>query len=363
MILTIHVPGTTVKQDQKSLVVRIPPEKTPRTRDEYKDGLPDEFKPRIIKVSVHRLTSVVIAGNTGITMPVLKLLSKHAVPVILLDRNRPVAVINPYAAHGSVEVRKKQFKAIEDERGFDVAKSIIDAGLENKARLLLLLAKNRNPRQPQLASLLRSAAKGIRIVKEKLDHVQWNEDITTVRYKLMGVEGEGSRLYFSTLHHVLPPAFAFTGRNRRPPKDPVNAILSLGYTIMQGFITTAVASVGLEPYAGFLHADRSGKPSLVLDLMEEFRQPIVDRLVLKLVNTQILKINDFTADSRGVRLTKSGLDEFFRRILKRLAPMRQTELARLDEHNYYDEILYQSRKLSRFLMGRSGSYKPYIMDW
>nr|MDO8119093.1 CRISPR-associated endonuclease Cas1 [Candidatus Sigynarchaeota archaeon] len=119
-------------------------------------------KPTKFQVGISQLSSVVISGNISITVPVLQHLARNSIPVIFTDKNKPIAVLNPFAAHGLVKVRREQFKATEDDRGFHVAKQCIYAGLENKARLLLILAKNRAPTNPALEKSLRQTASEIR---------------------------------------------------------------------------------------------------------------------------------------------------------------------------------------------------------
>jgi len=109
----------------------------------------------------------------------------------------------------------------------------------------------------------------------------------------MGFEGTGSRMYYKALQEIFPTNLHFSGRNRRPPRDPVNAAISFGNHLLANEVMTAIVAAGLEPYAGFLHSDRSGRPSLVFDLIEEFRQPIVDRLIIRLFQRQLLVVGDF----------------------------------------------------------------------
>lgn len=415
MILTLHVPGTTVKRVQEALKVYIPSIKpgpvqsirklvkkrtvgTDATNDSVdqanpsednksdavvaeSNALPDEEDasgPEVrpgketvdgnqnsmtFQVAIKQLSSVIVSGNVSITIPVLQHLAKNAVPVIFTEKNKPIAILNPFAAHGSVRVRKEQFAAIDSDRGFYIARKIVYATLENKARLLLGLAKNRATTNPAIEKILREGAQLIRDGEKKLDTLRYSSDPVANRFKFMGVEGDGSKIYFAALENVVPAIFKFSGRNRRPPRDPINAMLSLGYTILQGYINIGIAAVGLEPFAGFLHADRSGKPSLVLDMMEEFRQAIVDRLVITLATKGIIKPIHFVGTSTGVQLTDAGRDIFITRLIKRAAPLRPDEEDQASFKNYYKEIIKQARDLSRFLLGLSSEYVPHVMEW
>lgn len=378
MILTLSTPGTSVNLVKESLKVHVPP-MGPRFRggrgssddggedgDEGGNGQPaaPATTPAVqFQVGITQLTSIVVSANVHITVPVLNNLARHAVPVIFVHKNRPVAVLNPFATHGSVEVRKAQFKAIDASRGFHVARETVRAAMENKARLLLLMAKNRSSSNPGDAATLQAAAAAIRAGETRLDVLPFSGNPSSDRYALMGIEGDGARQYFEALQAILPPALNFTGRNRRPPKDPVNAMLSLGYAVLQGYVTVALAATGLEPYAGFLHADRSGKPSLVLDMMESFRQPLVDRLVLKLVNLGSITVKDFVTSSSGVQLTQHGFERYMELLARRIGPMRPDELERATETNHYKDIVQQARDLSRFLLGQASTPRMHLMDW
>jgi CRISPR-associated protein Cas1 len=322
-----------------------------------------EQKPTSFQVAITQLSSVIVSGNVSITISVLQHLAKCAVPVIFTEKNRPIAILNPFANHGSVRVRKEQFAAIDSERGFYIAKQIVGGALENKARLLLSLAKNRASTNLAIEQTLRDHAQAIRTGKNKLETLRYTSDPTSNRFNLLGIEGDGTKIYFAALKHVIPAAFNFSGRNRRPPRDPINAMLSLGYTILQGYISIGIAAVGLEPFAGFMHADRAGKPSLSLDLMEEFRQPVVDRLILALVTKGGIKPSHFTTTTTGVLLTDQGRDIFVTKLVKRAAPLRPSEDAAGTSGNYYKDIIKQARDVSRFLLGLEKTYSPFIMAW
>jgi CRISPR-associated protein Cas1 len=418
MILTLHVPGTTVKRVQDSLKVYIPayavakpsanlqldPTDTKteiendkvanenvmdNTHDGNETAKPEVFagesidkddkideeiqptepsndpeqKPTSFQVAITQLSSVIVSGNVSITISVLQHLAKCAVPVIFTEKNRPIAILNPFANHGSVRVRKEQFAAIDSERGFYIAKQIVGGALENKARLLLGLAKNRASTNPAVEQVLRDCAQSIRSGRQKLESLPYKSDQTANRFNLLGIEGDGTKTYFSALQEVIPPAFNFSGRNRRPPRDPINSMLSLGYTILQGYISIGIAAVGLEPFAGFMHADRAGKPSLSLDLMEEFRQPVVDRLIMALATRGGIKPSHFTTTTTGVLLTDQGRDIFVPKLVKRAAPLRPSEDAAGSNVNYYKDIIKQARDVSRFLLGLQSTYSPFVMAW
>ncbi|MEM3088013.1 MAG: CRISPR-associated endonuclease Cas1, partial [Candidatus Bathyarchaeia archaeon] len=170
-----------------------------------------------------------------------------------------------------------------------LARKFVIGKLANQASLLKLMAKNRKPTNAELAETL---YKGGRAVDDII--IRINEEpaskIDEKRQTLMNLEAEGARIYWDSIKQILPAELEFPGRQTRGARDPFNAMLNIGYqTILFPEVWKAVSYAGLDPYAGYLHADRPGKPSLVLDLMEEFRQQIVDRTIIGLVTKNVIK--------------------------------------------------------------------------
>ena len=131
---------------------------------------------------------------------------------------------------------------------------------------------------------------------------------------LLGYEGDAARRYFAGLRLGFTGAIGFDGRARRPPPDPANALLSFGYVLLANVLASLLEACGFDPYLGFMHAVRSGRPSLALDLLEELRHPVVDRFVLRVCNRGQLRPEHFETDAErgGVRLTRAGMRIFFR---------------------------------------------------
>ncbi|MCF2138542.1 MAG: CRISPR-associated endonuclease Cas1 [Candidatus Lokiarchaeota archaeon] len=184
-----------------------------------------------------------------------------------------------------------------------------------------------------------------------------------LRAKLMGYEGSASRIYFGLLKEVFPTNLEFSKRVRRPPTDPINASISFGNHLLANEIMVAIVVAGLEPFAGFMHSDRSGRPSLVFDLMEEFRQPIVDRLILRLFRKRILQKKHFTdeGDEFGMRFTKSGMEIFLREFYYLVR--KQGEYIKGTFITYQNLMLNQARMMVRYFLGKVKSYKPFLMKW
>jgi CRISPR-associated protein Cas1 len=186
---------------------------------------------------------------------------------------------------------------------------------------------------------------------------------TTSIDSLRGLEGAGSAAYFGSFNQLIrAQGFQFEARRRRPPTDPVNALLSLGYALLRHDIQSAVNLVGFDPYLGYLHVERYGRPSLALDLMEEFRPLVVDAIVLSGLNRRMLSPQDFTTEplSQAVSLTPEGLRTFLRlyeqkKQSKFKHPVLQTQCT------YQEAFEVQARLLAKYLLGETDKYPPLLL--
>jgi CRISPR-associated protein Cas1 len=191
---------------------------------------------------------------------------------------------------------------------------------------------------------------------------------------LLGIEGTAARLYFEAFRGMVRPApddateiksgprqemsFDFDGRNRRPPKDPVNALLSLGYAMLAKDLTITLMNVGFDPYMGFYHQPRYGRPALALDVMEEFRPLVVDSVVLSAVNTGVVRASDFIRRGGAVSLAPAGRTKFLRAYERRM----DEEITHpvFDYRISYRRTLeVQVRLLARYLAGEINEYPPF----
>lgn len=309
-----------------------------------------------IERSVLTFSSLILGGSGSISLNALKLLADYNIPVVLTGSHGAFATFHPFFMHGTVIVRREQFLAYLDNRGVVLAKGFVLGALLNKVMVLRYFAKNRND---SLAVLLLNHADSIERIADEVRNIQGNR-VDDIRLNLMGLEGEGSRLYYEALSRIIPKELGFESRNRRPPRDPVNAALSYGYIMLNSVVALTIAKVGLEPFAGFLHVDRSGKPSLVLDLSEEFRQSIIDIMIVSMFSRGWLNQNDFDFTGSSVLLNKEGKRKFFEHFRKRLK-----HKVRVNGVNTTLEgaILRQAREIVRFLLGRSNNYESFVFRW
>ncbi|TXT64770.1 MAG: putative CRISPR-associated endonuclease Cas1 1 [Promethearchaeota archaeon] len=359
MDIILETPGTRVGKRKEMIKISVP------ERDN-------------VEIPLREVESIIVGNGVQITSQALKALSSYAVNIVYTSLGNPYGLFTPFANVGTVFTRRQQILAYEDQRGLHVASQIAYATIENKRRLLKYLAKNRRKNSPAKAKFLDVAAKNLKKMTKVLEKfkktISKGDTINKRRREIMGIEGKSAAIYFQAYGNSFPNEFKTFQRSRRPPKDPVNSLLSLGYTVLQGHVTTAIASAGLELYGGFLHSDRSGKPSLALDLLEEFRQPIIDRLVLRLIQQNQLKVEDFEQSLHGYRLTQEKKSLYYEELRKEVQGGDKSEelfseseydedIKNVMKKNYKKAMVKQARRLANYLIGSTSSYEPYIMDW
>jgi CRISP-associated protein Cas1 len=252
---------------------------------------------------------------------------------------------------GNVLLRRTQYRWADDtERAVSVARLMVAAKVGNCRAVLM-----REQRNHGANDALGQAAKTLAASLERIRHAR------TVP-QLMGLEGDAASVYFGVFASLLrAQGFEFSGRVRRPPGDPVNALLSFAYVLLASECASALAGVGLDPYVGFLHQDRPGRKSLALDLMEELRAPMADRFVLTLINRGQIKPTDFVTEASGaVRLTDDS-----RKALLVAYQDRKKETLR---HPYLEESIElgllphaQALLLARHLRGDIEHYTPFVV--
>lgn len=245
-------------------------------------------------IGFDRIRQVVIFGGAGLTTPALTSMLEHGIELTLLsDQGRYFGRIQG-ASTGDPHLRAAQYRRGDDaDRRLDTAKRIVSGKITNQRNLLLRRQRNGG------LDLTESS--------RRLDHLRRRCSETGSINALLGVEGAASREYFHAFGRLVAPEFVFDVRRRRPPPDPVNSMLSFGYTLLVQEVASAIELAGLDPSEGSLHGRRAGRPSLALDLAEEFRSVIVDSMVLAAIKRRQLVPNHFTyTDDSDGRCTLTG---------------------------------------------------------
>lgn len=257
----------------------------------------------VFRIPAINIEGIVTFGYMGASPGLMKLCSDSGISITFLSPNGRFVSRVQGATHGNVLLRKAQYALSDDEEwSLHVAKLMIAAKIQNYRNILRRYIRDYGD--------CLEVDDAVRVLDANKRYALHAEDKT----KLMGFEGIASNAYFEVLSKLIlnqKEAFPFNGRNRRPPKDAVNAMLSLAYTLIANDCASALETVGLDPYVGFLHALRPGRTSLALDIMEEFRAYLGDRFVLSLINKRQISPKDFLyqGDS-GVILTDSGRKTF-----------------------------------------------------
>lgn len=309
----------------------------------------------IARYPLHTLQTIVSFSYSGASPALMGTCAERGIGLAFCTpRGRFLARVTGETS-GNVLLRREQYRiADNDRRSCAIAKNMIFGKLSNSAASLQRTLRDHAPRVTDCG--LEDAA---RQIKEVLPLVLEAPAMEALR----GLEGVGAAAYFSVFDHLLlnrKEDFFFHGRSRRPPLDRVNAMLSFAYSLLAHDCASALESVGLDSYVGFLHRDRPGRTSLALDLMEELRPCMADRFVLTLVNNRMIRPEDFqTQDSGAVLLTEEGRKKFLQAWQER----KRDTLTHpyLNEKMSWGMIPYiQALLLARYLRSDLDAYPPFL---
>jgi CRISPR-associated protein Cas1 len=306
----------------------------------------------LLKVPIHHLQGIVIMSNSGISPSLIqKCLQKGIYISYLTPRGKFLGRIEG-ANSGNVLLRKKQFRLTENEK-LKIAKTLIAGKLQNQRLNLLRTAREMNDESKEKS--LREVASKIEDIIPKLNFVDTIES-------LRGFEGISAKNYFSVFDHCIinqKEDFSFDKRTKRPPRSKVNALLSFAYSILTNDCISACQSVGLDPFIGIMHEERPGRPSLALDLMEEFR-PFAERFILTLINRKQIRKNHIEERTGSVYLLNNEGR-------KELLTSYQNRKMEPITHHYLEQkttigelILLQAKLLARSIREEKENYMPYI---
>lgn len=336
-VIYIQTQNAWVHKDNDNLVMKV-------------DG---ELKAR---VPVHKLQGLVCFGQVSISPYLMAHCAENGITITYLNQFGKFLARVEGPVSGNVLLRRTQHLTGADRgKSVVIAKTLLSGKLYNQRAVLKRYLRDYGdkPNAGEMAAELATAEKRVARCLHQLS------DCDTID-TLMGREGEAAQVYFGVFRHLIrQPGFSFDARRRRPPTDPVNALLSFCYTLLIHDCRSALESTGLDPASGFLHQLRSGRPSLALDLAEEFR-PIVDRFVLSLINKRQLGVKDFETWPNGSVTLK---EEPRRTLLAAWQDRKQDNLT----HPWFEESVpvgmlpwLQAQILARHLRGDCDSYVPFL---
>lgn len=330
--LYVNENGSVISIDQGYFVVK------------YKDGM-------LKKIPKETLESIVVFGNIQLTTPCIKECLNKGIPVSFFSSKGSYFGRLVSTQHVNIFRQRKQIHLSENkEFTLGLSKKMIKAKIHNQCIVLKRYIKH--PTRE-----LEIEIKRIKNSEELIDSCNSIE-------QLMGYEGNASKNYFSALSRVINPQFAFKGRNKRPPKDSFNSMLSLGYTLLMYEIYGEIENRGINPYAGFLHKDKERHPTLASDLMEEWRAVLIDSMILSLVQGHEISVDNFykNEETKGILIDKLGMKIFLNKYEKKL----RTEARYLDyissRVSFRRSILLQVGQLAKAIDNENYDiYEPVII--
>jgi len=325
----------------------------------HKDGMSvvvHKDHQKIAQFPIHAISEIVCFGfGISVSPALTEYCAKEAVTIVWLDGNGRFLARMQGPTQGNVLLRRAQYRASDDPQSrLSIARCCVAAKVQNQRNTLLRFARN----HPD--------AEGIPQIRQSLSHMEsvhgglrLAESVDSLR----GMEGDAAEAYFSVFDRMIlvpGPEFRFASRSRRPPLDRVNALLSYTYSILALDLRSALESVGIDPFVGFLHVERPGRPSLALDLMEEFRSAFADRLVLSLVNLR-------QVDASGFVIQPTGEVEMTPETRKTLLAAYQKRKRETIQHLFLEDdldiglvFLAQARLLARHLRGDLDFYPAFL---
>ena len=312
--------------------------------DRFVIKIKDEKK----EFAVSKIDQILIAAGSSISTDAIKLALQNEIDIVFLSGyGRPLGRIFPCKLGGTTLTRKKQLEAYYTDKGTEIAKKLVSAKIINQGYFLKSLSKARKFNFMPVADEIIALGKSVKNVNGKIDDI---------RAGVLGIEGLAASKYFGCLTKILP----FKKRDRKS-KDPVNILLNYGYGILYNEVEKACILAGLDPYFGFLHTDRYNKPSMVLDLIEEFRPILVDRAIVTLfaqkqINKRFFEMEN---ETKQLLLTKKGREKIISAVMKRL---HQKITFKKNKLSFQNILLAQARSIANTILNNK-KFEPFIYRW
>jgi CRISPR-associated protein Cas1 len=301
-----------------------------------------------------RVSEVVVASRgVSLSSDLLKEFCERGIRLSFVEASgRPYAMLSSPVLTATVASRREQLLAYNDDRGLEFARLVVRGKIRNQRHLLQYFGKYLKQSDGERFATVSAVLPRLRGLELAATRIT-GDCVDEKRNELMGLEGVAGRLYWQAVRTIVESKAEFAGRVHQGAADAFNSLLNYGYGILYSHVWGAVVNAGLEPFAGYLHVDRPGKPSLVLDLVEEFRQPVVDRTVIA-----------FTNLGQSMEMLDGMLDEDTRRAIgqKVLERLDSRETFRGQQYQIRSIVQMQARSLVSFLRGK-GRYRPFSFRW
>ncbi|MFH7835194.1 MAG: CRISPR-associated endonuclease Cas1 [Candidatus Aenigmatarchaeota archaeon] len=334
MRLIINEPGTFIGIKKGIIVVK------------KKDG----EKLEIAAPKINMIT--ILTRGATISSALLRVLAKQKISLIVYSSfGIPITHLVNYT-YTRTKLKKEQYKAQENEKSVHLAKSFAIGKILNQKEILYSMAKNRKKSNPKLADFLFEISNSLLKYSENIKKIE-SKNVESVRMNIINEEAEAAEKYWLAIKEAFKDFIDFPGRKKRfdRPTDPINISLNYLYSILAGECLICLDSIGLDPYAGFLHVDSPRRPALVMDLIEEFRQPIVDRIVFKMVYEK--KLDNIIENSKLKREARLILYRKFCERLNEIVTFNNRSLP-ISEH-----IFLQAKRIADYIM-YGEIYTPFV---
>lgn len=301
-----------------------------------------------------RLNEVIVSSKgISVSSDLIEEICQRGIRLSFLSGNgKPYATISSPMLTATILSRREQIIAYNDHRGLEFSKTIVQGKIKNQEKLLRYFGKYLKQSSPEKFAKIERIADKLKEIQGRIKSIKGN-NIYEVRDIISGIEGISGRLYWEGVKEIVSQKIEFFGRVRLGALDEMNSLLNYGYGILYSTVWGAVMNAGLDPFAGFLHTDRPGKPSLVLDLVEEFRQPVVDRVVISHINL-----------GEAIKIEKGLLGAETRKVIGSKILERLENPVQFGGKTYKlrSVIQLQARNLCAFLRGER-PYKCYSFKW
>jgi CRISPR-associated protein Cas1 len=300
----------------------------------------------------HLQQVLITSGGVSLSSDAIEECARRGIPIHFLDfAGRAYATLFSGQLTGTVKTRREQLLAYTDRRGLILGRTFAMGKVYNQMNLLRYMSKNHKVTEELQQTLI-----DLEGMSDALSRLE-GENIDAVRGQLLATEGQAAKVYWAQMKQLLRVETDWPGREGQGATDLVNSLLNYGYGVLYTKVEQALVLAGLDPFAGFVHTDRPGKPSLVFDLIEEFRQPVVDRAVFAMLNLKMV----FEQDEEG-KLSMEARRQLAKKIMERLAEGRERYEGKRQSLQF---ILYsQARHIATFVRGDLGrDYEPFICSW
>ena len=306
----------------------------------------------VYEIPLFKITHINIQSRgVSLSSDIVEETSKRGIFMTFSSYNgKPYAIMYSPNLDSMIQTRRKQILSYETPKAVEFAKTVVKSKLKNQANLLKYSIKNKKD------NTAKEVYESVKSIEEGIDEIGniRGERIDEIRNLLLGIEGSCGKIYWNNFKKLLKDEIIFNGREKRGTENPVNSLLNYGYGILYSVIWISIINAGMDPFSGFLHTDENGRPSLVLDIIEGFRAPVVDKNVISFVNLG----SEIEMDSGLLSLNTRR--SFANKIIERL-----------ESFEYYSNKKYQlksiiqieTRKIASYFRGEIEAYKPFTFKW